>query len=418
MPNTSISFPASPTVNQQYTYGSTTYVYTGINWAVYISSASLPPFVTSANIVDGTIVNADINASAAIDGSKISPVFTNASTFSSTLGVTGAVILNNTLNVGAATQLGTTLLVVGATTLSSTLGVTGNLAVNTNKFTVAASSGDTLAAGTLTATGGVVATSLTSKIQPITASIGSNALTITLNPTILDFRSSTLTSGTVTTVVVPAAISLTIPSGATIGTVSTVQSRIVVLAINNAGTVELAAVNISGGSPLDETTLITTVTNASGGNSATAYYSTTARSNVAYRVVGYIESTQATAGTWATTPSTIQGMGGQALTAMSSIGYGQRWQTVTRSAATTYYNTTGKPIVVSVMPITAGSVAIAFRMCFQINGIDIHGTTATTPAMLGNSSGYGYEKTMVVPSGASYSVTVSACTISSWFELR
>jgi len=33
--------------------------------------------VTSAKIADGTIVNADINASAAIDGSKISPVFTS-----------------------------------------------------------------------------------------------------------------------------------------------------------------------------------------------------------------------------------------------------------------------------------------------------------------------------------------------------
>ena len=43
------------------------------------------------------------------------------------------------------------------------------------------------------------------------------------------------------------------------------------------------------------------------GNSATAYYSTTARTSVAYRVVGYVESTQATAGTWATTPSTLQG---------------------------------------------------------------------------------------------------------------
>jgi len=33
--------------------------------------------VTSAKIADGTIVNADINASAAIDGSKISPAFTS-----------------------------------------------------------------------------------------------------------------------------------------------------------------------------------------------------------------------------------------------------------------------------------------------------------------------------------------------------
>ena len=43
MPNTSITFPASPAVNQQYTYGTTTYVWTGISWMTYIDSASLMP---------------------------------------------------------------------------------------------------------------------------------------------------------------------------------------------------------------------------------------------------------------------------------------------------------------------------------------------------------------------------------------
>jgi len=43
MPNTSISFPASPTVNQQYTYGTTTYVWTGTEWMTYINSANLMP---------------------------------------------------------------------------------------------------------------------------------------------------------------------------------------------------------------------------------------------------------------------------------------------------------------------------------------------------------------------------------------
>src|SRR4051794_18445808 len=46
-----------------------------------------------------------------------------------------------------------TLAVTGAATLSSTLGVTGNLAVNTNKFNVAAASGNTTVAGTLGVTG-------------------------------------------------------------------------------------------------------------------------------------------------------------------------------------------------------------------------------------------------------------------------
>lgn len=45
------------------------------------------------------------------------------------------------------------LTITGAGTYGSTLGVTGDFAVNTNKFTVAASTGNTLVAGTLTVTG-------------------------------------------------------------------------------------------------------------------------------------------------------------------------------------------------------------------------------------------------------------------------
>ena len=46
-----------------------------------IAGGTLPSDVTvaSANLVDGTIVNADVNASAAIDGTKISPNFGNQS---------------------------------------------------------------------------------------------------------------------------------------------------------------------------------------------------------------------------------------------------------------------------------------------------------------------------------------------------
>ena len=339
---------------------------------------------------------------------------TGATTLSTTLGVTGAATLASVGVTGAAT-VGTTLGVTGAATLSSTLDATGNFAVNTNKFTVAASSGDTLAAGTFTATGGVAAASLTSKIQPITASVAAGApfnLTITLNPTILDFRSSPLTSGTVTTLVVANAISLTIPATSTMGTVNAQPSRIVVLAINDGGTVKLAAVNIAGGSPLDETTLITTTAAVAAGNSSTAYYSTAVATSVAYRVVGYIESTQATAGTWATAPSTIQGMGGQALTAMGSIGYGQQYTNVSasRSLGITYYNTTGKPLFlsVSIRNLTANLDGLNL----YINGVSVQFT-------LGYGATWTYSLSAIIPVGSSYSVTDSqAGTIQLWYELR
>jgi len=155
---------------------------------------------------------------------------------------------------------------------------------------------------------------ISSKIQPITASVGSSALTITLNATNIDFRSATLGSGTVNTRQIASPISVVVSSGSTLGTISATQSRLAVLAIDNAGTVELAVVNPSNGLLLDETTLISTTAEGGAGaaDSANVIYSTTARASVPFRIVGYIESTQATAGTWATAPSTIQGSGGTA----------------------------------------------------------------------------------------------------------
>jgi hypothetical protein len=154
-----------------------------------------------------------------------------------------------------------------------------------------------------------------SPIQPVSATVGSNALTVTINPTTLDFRSATLTSGTPITRTISAAISMTVSSGSTLGTVNAVQSDIAILAIDNAGTVEVAVVNIAGGNELSETGVISTTAEGGAGaaDSATVIYSTTARTNVAYRVVGLVRSTQATAGTWASTPTIVQGAGGQAV---------------------------------------------------------------------------------------------------------
>jgi len=155
---------------------------------------------------------------------------------------------------------------------------------------------------------------ISSKIQPITAIVGSSALTITLNATNIDFRSATLGSGTVNTRQIASPISVVVSSGSTLGTVSATQSLLAVLAIDNAGTVELAVVNPSNGLLLDETTLISTTAEGGAGaaDSANVIYSTTARISVPFRIVGYVESTQATAGTWATAPSKIQGAGGTA----------------------------------------------------------------------------------------------------------
>lgn len=248
----------------------------------------------------------------------------------------------------------------------------------------------------------------------IQASVAANALTITLNPTSLDFRSPTLGSGAVNTRTLAAAISMTVSSGSSLGTVNATAARLALLAIDNAGTVELAITNLSGGVNLDETTLISTTAEGGAGaaDSASVIYSTTARTNVPFRIVGFIDITEATAGTWATSPSRIQGAVGNSLASILGFGNGQTWQALagSRSFGTTYYNTTGKPIAVA---INFQGTSATSNATLVINGITVgnYGTSATP-------SGFNSQLFGIVPPGGSYVCSVTNCSISYWAELR
>lgn len=145
----------------------------------------------------------------------------------------------------------------------------------------------------------------------IAASVATNALTISLktalnadpsslNPQIISFRSSTLTSGLFVSRTISAATSLTIPSGTTIGTADGIEAYLYVYAIDNAGTVVLGvSMNF-----LDEGKLYSSSA-ISGGASAQTLYSTAAVTTKAVRLIGRIIITEATAGTWSTAPTSV-----------------------------------------------------------------------------------------------------------------
>ena len=248
-------------------------------------------------------------------------------------------------------------------------------------------------------------------IQPVTATVASSALTVGINATSLQFRSATLTTGVPTTALAVGALSLVVPSTATLGTVSAVQSQLVLVVLYNAGTPALGIVNISGGTNLDETTLLSTTAIIAGSNSASVVYSASAITSSPFRVVGTVVSTQATAGTWATTPSLVQGYGGQALAAMSSLGYGQTWQNVagSRSLGTTYYNTTGKPIQVNIQISGSASSGVA---SLSINGIAVGSSGSTINVTSSFISG------IVPPTGTYVAALSGSGSLSVWSELR
>lgn len=245
-------------------------------------------------------------------------------------------------------------------------------------------------------------------LQSIGAAVASNALTLTLNPTNLEFRSATLTSGAVNQRAVPAAITLTISSGSTLGTTNAVAARLFVLAIDNAGTVELAVVNAISGLLLNESGVISTTAEGGAGaaDSGTTIYSTVARSNVPYRVVGYVEVTQATAGTWVTAPSKVQGAGGAVLALLNPR---RTWQTLTgsRSGGTNYTNNLDYDIEVSITSNAGGSLQFSLL---------VDGASRSTDAYSGASGIICVSAT--IPPGAQYSLTIAAGTINVWSELR
>lgn len=101
---------------------------------------------------------------------------------------------------------------------------------------------------------------------------------------------------------------------------------------------------------------------------------------------------------------------GRALAA-DGLGYGQTWQNVTgsRALATTYYNTTGKPIYVNLSNCYSSSGVATYTLT-------IGGQTASV-CNPWNTNTYG-EVNGVVPPGASYAVTTSgSATGYLWSEL-
>lgn len=149
----------------------------------------------------------------------------------------------------------------------------------------------------------------------LSTSVGSNALTINLKQAdgstdpasgtgavSIGFRSSTASSGAYNIRNVNAALSITVPSGATLGQTSAVDQYVWVYALDNAGTVELA---VSGVSLFPNNSIQSSTTIGAGSTSGTTLYSTTGRSNVPIRLIARLLVNETTAGTWASNTTDV-----------------------------------------------------------------------------------------------------------------
>lgn len=286
-----------------------------------VSAGDLLQFNGSSLAISGLIANADIAAAAAIALNKLAAtavsraLVSDGSGFVSAATTTAAEIgFINGLTSAVQTQL-------DARVFKSTLTTKGDIYAATAASTPArvaiGSDGQVLTADSASGPGlkwSTPASSPTSSYEisnlGLSTSVSASALTIALkqsdgstDPSTgasavkVGMRSSTLTSGLYNQRSATAATSLVISSGSTLGQSSAVAATIWVYLIDNAGTLELAV----SGTLFSENQVITTTAEGGAGaaDSANVMYSTTARSNVPFRLVGSITNTQSTAGTWA-----------------------------------------------------------------------------------------------------------------------
>ena len=146
----------------------------------------------------------------------------------------------------------------------------------------------------------------------VAASVGSNNLTVALKqkdgssdpssdkPVYIAVRNNSLNSGAWDQEKISTALSLEVPSGATLGSVDGVKARLYVYLIKDA-TNEFAISKTL----LDDSILHSSIAIDSSADSESSLYSTSVKTNKPIKLLGYLDSIQASAGTWVSTPSKI-----------------------------------------------------------------------------------------------------------------
>lgn len=234
----------------------------------------------------------------------------------------------------------------------------------------------------------------------VTASVGSNALTISFktesgsdpsatDPISIGFRSTTLTSGAYSHVSATAAITpLVISSGSTLGHTNATEWAIYVYAANNAGTI----VPVASSSPLDERLLQSTTAEGGAGaaDSVATAYSTSALTSKAVRLVAIFKSTQTTAGTWAVIPTSISAA--TAPSGLSTLIKRQAHTTVgvggvaVSASSGNFSSTSASATAVTNLSVTLSTTGRPVKVMLIPDGVNVVSYVACEASMTGNKN--------------------------------
>lgn len=213
----------------------------------------------------------------------------------------------------------------------------------------------------------------------VTASVSGGVMTWTLPKQTLIFRNPTLTNGATVEVTPTADLTLTFPVGSSCGTRSGILGNLVPVVLYNGGSPVLGVQNLAGDVNLSEAGLISATAISASATSASVTYASTAVTSSPYIIAGLVQSTQATAGTWATAPSIIP-KNANLISQLSGIGYSSPIDvTASRVIGTTYYNTSSKPKLLKFFAIVETEIFTYGTLIVDGVAVDKNGSGGTTP---------------------------------------
>lgn len=227
-----------------------------------------------------TLTNKDLDGGTASNTSRITLPKAAKTTLDALTRKAGTIVFDTTLNIPYYDD-GTTLNPVATSATSLNLmGSIENLGISTS----------------VNPSGGFDLTINVTQANGSAPSSGAGAVKVAM-------RSSSLTTGTYVIREITAPLSFTLNFFSSLGHTSGNDHPIWVYLIDNAGTLEIAVSHVLFKSDIG---VVTTLTEGGGSADSNAeMYSTSARSNVPFRLIGKLISNQATAGTWLTPISKI-----------------------------------------------------------------------------------------------------------------
>jgi hypothetical protein len=251
------------------------------------------------------------------------------------------------------------------------------------------------------------------KIHELTASVLSGVMTINTSATQMDFRSSALSTGTVTQSYVPS-LTISVPAAASLGltTGSTGRIAVVVFMLNNVDIVALGTsfvlgvVNLNTDVLMDEGTYQPTALSSSS-TSRLLYSSQALTTATPFRIVGYIDANWISGGNgwmtgWMATPK-VQGAGSAEMVGQQMVGVNQKYDTTTQyTSGTTYTNNRSKPITIYAYFVSASAVQY---LTAYVDGVQAHKCCAHQNQVDGNL-------TLIVPPRSTFAFSNSggSCT--------